>query len=66
MFMNSLKFFAERKEKESFAACLYTCYEFIKQDFAKELAWRYIMTEMCIPLMLQTVRELTKNLIQWK
>ena len=57
-----LKFFAERKDKESFAACLYTCYEFIKPDVAMELAWRYGMTEMCMPFMIQTMRDLTKKM----
>ena len=46
-----LRFFAERKDKESFAACLYTCYEFIKPDVAMELGWRYGMTEMCMPFL---------------
>lgn len=27
-----LKFFVERKEKEFFAASLYTCYEYIRPD----------------------------------
>jgi clathrin heavy chain len=57
-----LKFFAERKDKESFAACLYTCYEFIKPDVAMELAWRYGMTEMCMPFMIQTMRDLTQKM----
>ena len=57
-----MKFFAERKDKESFAACLYTCYEFIKPDVAMELAWRYGMTEMCMPFMIQTMRDLTKKM----
>jgi len=61
-----LKFFAERKDKESFAACLYTCYEFIKPDVAMELAWRYGMTEMCMPFMIQTMRDLTKKWILCK
>ena len=57
-----LKYFAEKKDKESFAACLYTCYEFIKPDVAMELAWRYGMTEMCMPFMIQTMRDLTKKM----
>ena len=57
-----LKFFAERKDKESFAACLYTCYEFIKPDVAMELSWRYGMTEMCMPFMIQTMRDLTQKM----
>ena len=57
-----LRFFAERKDKESFAACLYTCYEFIKPDIAMELAWRYGMTEMCMPFMIQTMRDLNQKM----
>ena len=57
-----LKYFAEKKDKESFAACLYTCYEFIKPDVAMELAWRYGMTEMCMPFMIQTMRDLTRKM----
>ena len=57
-----LQFFGERKDKESFAACLYTCYEFIKPDVAMEVAWRYGMTEMCMPFMIQTMRDFNKKL----
>ena len=57
-----LKFFAERKDKESFASTLYTCYEFIKPDVAMELGWRYGMTEMCMPFMIQTMRDLNKKM----
>ena len=32
-----LRFFVEKKEKECFAAMLYTCYEFIKPDVALEV-----------------------------
>ena len=32
-----LRFFVEQKEKECFAAMLYTCYEFIKPDVALEV-----------------------------
>ena len=34
-----LRFFVEQKEKECFAAMLYTCYEFIKPDVAMEVRW---------------------------
>ena len=33
-----LRFFVEQKEKECFAAMLYTCYEFIKPDVALEVS----------------------------
>lgn len=32
-----LRFFVEKKEKECFAAMLYTCYELIKPDVAMEV-----------------------------
>ena len=57
-----LKFFGERKDKESFAACLYTCYEYIKPDVAMEVAWRYGMTEMCMPFMIQTMRDFSRKI----
>ena len=57
-----MKFFGERKDKESFAACLYTCYEYIKPDVAMEVAWRYGMTEMCMPFMIQTMRDFSRKI----
>ena len=32
-----LKFFVEQKERECFAACLFTCYDLIKPDVALEV-----------------------------
>jgi clathrin heavy chain len=57
-----LRFFAKMGDKESFAACLYTCYEFVKPDVAMELAWRHNMMEFVMPFMIQTVRDLTKRM----
>lgn len=57
-----LRFFAAKGDKECFAACLYTCYEFAKPDVAMELAWRYGMMEFVMPFMIQTVRDLTKRM----
>jgi len=54
-----LRFFAQIGDKECFAACLYTCYEFLKPDIAMELAWRYDFMEFLMPYMIQTVRDLT-------
>ena len=54
-----LRFFTKEGDKESFAACLYTCYEFVKPDVAMELAWRFGMMES---YMIQTVKDLTKRM----
>jgi|JI61114C2RNA_FD_contig_41_2794840_length_3546_multi_7_in_0_out_0_6 clathrin heavy chain len=53
-----LKFFVERKEKEFFAASLYTCYEYIRPDLVLEYAWRFGMYEFAMPYMIQLVSEL--------
>ena len=34
-------FFVEEGEKECFAACLFTCYSFLKPDTVLETAWRH-------------------------
>ena len=57
-----MRFFADKGDKECFAACLYTCYEFIKPDVVLELAWRYNMMEFAMPFMIQTFRDLTKRM----
>ena len=57
-----MRYFAGKGDKECFAACLYTCYEFVKPDVAMELAWRYGMMEFVMPFMIQTVRDLTKRM----
>lgn len=53
-----LKFFVENKEKEFFAACLYTCYDYLRPDLVLEYAWRFNMYEFCMPYMIQLVSEL--------
>lgn len=53
-----LKFFVERKEKEYFAATLYTCYEYVKPDLALEYAWRFNMYDFVMPFMIQLVSEM--------
>lgn len=57
-----MRYFADKKDKECFASCLYTCYEYVKPDVAMELAWRYGMKEFVMPFMIQTVRDLTKRM----
>lgn len=53
-----LKFFVERKEKEFFAATLYTCYDYLRPDLVLEYAWRFNMYEFCMPYMIQLISEL--------
>lgn len=53
-----LKFFVEKKEKEYFAATLYTCYEYVKPDLALEYAWRFNMYDFVMPFMIQLVSEM--------
>lgn len=52
-----LKFFVEKKEKEFFAATLYTCYQYVKPDLALEYAWRFNMYDFVMPFMIQMVSE---------
>jgi len=62
-----LRFFVENIKKEScpkscFAACLFTCFELIRPDVVLELAWRYGLTEYCMPFMVQTFRTYSDKL----
>lgn len=53
-----LQFFVEKGLKESFAACLYTCYDLLRADIVMELAWRNGWMDYAMPFMIQTTREL--------
>ena len=53
---STLYYFVESKQKECFAACLYTCYELIRPDVVLELAWRYNLMNYAMPFMIQTLR----------
>eukprot|EP01124_Arcella_intermedia_P033908 TRINITY_DN8274_c0_g1_i2.p1 TRINITY_DN8274_c0_g1~~TRINITY_DN8274_c0_g1_i2.p1 ORF type:complete len:1169 (-),score=262.16 TRINITY_DN8274_c0_g1_i2:1110-4616(-) len=44
-----------------FAACLYTCYDLIRPDFALELAWRNQMIDFVFPFLIQILREYTSK-----
>lgn len=52
-----LAFFESKGDKESFTACLYTCYNLIRPDVALELAWRARMTDSVMPFMIQSLRD---------
>jgi len=52
-----LRFFVDRKDKEGFAAMLYTCYDLIAVDSALELAWRAGMIDCAFPYFINVVKE---------
>mmetsp|Transcript_15803 Transcript_15803/g.20869 ORF Transcript_15803/g.20869 Transcript_15803/m.20869 type:complete len:1733 (+) Transcript_15803:212-5410(+) len=53
-----LRFFVSVQDKESFCACLYTCYSLIRPDIAMELAWRNGYVDFAMPFMIQYMRNL--------
>jgi len=44
---------------QTFAACLYTCYELIRPDVALELAWKYKMLDFVFPYFIQFLKDYT-------
>jgi len=59
---NLLYYFVERKEKECFAAALFTCYELIRPDVVLELSWRFGLTDFAMPFMIQSFRQFSDKL----
>ena len=57
-----LTYLAYIKERDSFAACLYTCYELVRPDIVLELAWRANYMEYAMPFFVQSVREITDKI----
>lgn len=59
-----IRFFVESKKtpKSCFAACLFTCYKFIRPDVVLELAWRNNLVEFAMPYMVQAFREFSDRL----
>merc|ERR1711959_438174 len=57
-----LRFFVDAGDKECFAACLYTCYDYIRPDVALELSWRHRMMDFGMPYLIQVVREYSSRL----
>jgi len=53
-----LQFFVDKKNKECFAACLYTCYDLLRQDVVMEMAWLNGMMDCAMPYMIQAMREM--------
>ena len=54
-----LKFFIEEKNKECFAACLYTCYDLLRADVVFELAWMNGLIDFAMPYLIQFMRDYT-------
>ncbi len=52
-----LAYFVAKKDKESFAAVLFTCYRLIRPDVALELSWRNRYTDFAMPFMIQYMRD---------
>jgi len=57
-----LYYFVERKEKECFAAALFTCYELIRPDVVLELTWRFGLNDFAMPFMIQSFRQFSDKL----
>jgi clathrin heavy chain len=54
-----LRFFVGKGDAECFAACLYTCYDYVKPDVVLELAWKHSLTDYAMPYLIQAIREYT-------
>jgi len=64
---NLLTYFVEGtndQEKESFSACLYSCYNLIRPDVALELAWKHRLMDYVMPFMLQYIRHTNNRIAQ--
>jgi len=56
-----LEYFVQIDNKHCFAACLYTCYDLIRADFALELAWRNKIIDFAFPFLIQVLKEYTSK-----
>merc|ERR1711871_731028 len=54
-----LHYFADNDLKESFAACLYTCYDLLRPDVVMEVSWKKGWTHYAMPFMINSMREMT-------
>ncbi|VDL17052.1 unnamed protein product [Hymenolepis diminuta] len=57
-----LRWFLSENLPDCFAACLYQCYDLLRPDVVLELAWRNGLTDMAMPFLIQTMRELTTKI----
>lgn len=55
--MDLLQFFVQEKERECFAAALYSCYSLVSPDVVLELAWRHGLTDVAMPYMIQWTKD---------
>jgi len=56
-----LAFFVSNKNKECFAASLYTCYDLLHPDVVMEMAWLNGMSDAAMPFMIQVMREYSRK-----
>ena len=54
-----LNFFVADRNRECFAACLYTCYDLLRADIVCELAWTNGLIDFAMPFMIQVLRDYT-------
>ncbi|KYQ93795.1 clathrin heavy chain [Tieghemostelium lacteum] len=59
-----LQYFVEKSNHSAFAACLFTCYDYLKPDVVMELAWRHNIINYSFPYMIQYVKEYTTKVDQ--
>ncbi|KAF7458261.1 putative clathrin heavy chain [Cryptosporidium felis] len=57
-----LEFLLSNNKKESFVACLYTCYEFLRPDAVMELAWKHNCLDATMPFFIQSLRDMTNRI----
>ena len=61
-----LKFFIEEKNKECFAACLYTCYDLLRADVVFELVRMNGLIDFAMPYLIQFMRDAGKVDAPWR
>merc|ERR1719502_1245015 len=52
-----VRYFTDNKLYECFAACLFTCYDYIQPDVALELAWRHNVHDFAMPYIIQVLKD---------
>lgn len=56
-----LTFFVQEGDKECFTACLYTCYDLIRPDFALETAWMNGLMDFAMPYAIQVIKDFSSK-----
>jgi hypothetical protein len=59
-----LRYFVDKKDKECFSACLFTCYRLVRPDIALELAWRSRYMDFVMPFLIQFLRHSSEK-VRW-